>query len=74
MEDDEVVRRLIRVMDKYDRQYPYYDEVFWQAHERIRECGEASKLDLAALFFWKRPGGLVGPLSCSPSRGQKPFR
>jgi hypothetical protein len=54
MDGDEVVRRLINAMDEYDRQYPCYDEVFWQAHDRIRECGEASKLDLAALFFWKR--------------------
>jgi hypothetical protein len=54
MEDDEVVRRLIHAMDEYDLQYPRYDEAFWQAHDRIRECGEASKLDLAALLFWKR--------------------
>jgi hypothetical protein len=54
MEDHEVVRRLIHAMDEYDRRYPCYDEVFRQAHERIREDGEASKLDLAALLFWKR--------------------
>lgn len=47
MDDDwEVVRRLLDAIDQYG---PYYDEVFWEVSARIRERGEAGKLDLAAL-------------------------
>lgn len=53
MDDEEVVRRLIEAMDRYS---PFYDEVFWDVSARIREHGEAQKLDLAALICWKRSG------------------
>lgn len=53
MDDQEVVRRLFEAMDQYG---PYYDEVFWEVSTRIRERGEAGKLDLAALICWKRSG------------------
>jgi hypothetical protein len=38
-------------MDQYS---PYYDEVFWEVSARIRQQGEAGKLELAALICWKR--------------------
>jgi hypothetical protein len=53
MDDLEVVDRLLAAMDEYG---PYYDEVFWEVGSRIREHGEAGKLDLAALICWKRSG------------------
>ena len=46
MDEDEIVRRLLDAMDQYD---PYYDEVFWEVNARMRERGQAGKLDLAAL-------------------------
>ena len=52
-DDQEVVRRLLEGMDQYGS---YYDEVFWEVSARIRERGEAGKLDLAALICWKRSG------------------
>jgi hypothetical protein len=51
MDDQEVVRRLLKAMDQYS---PYYDQVFWEVSARIREQGEAGKLELAALICWKR--------------------
>jgi hypothetical protein len=53
MDNDEVVKRLLGAMDQYGA---YYDEVFWEVSARIRERGEAGKLDLAALISWKRSG------------------
>ena len=53
MDDEEVVRRLLDAMDQYG---PFYDEVFWEVSSRIREQGEAGKLELAALICWKRSG------------------
>jgi hypothetical protein len=52
-DDQEVARRLLHAIDQYS---PHYDEVFWEVSARIREHGEASKLDLAALICWKRSG------------------
>lgn len=51
MDDQELVSRLLKAMDQYS---PYYDEVFWEVSARIREQGEAGKLELAALICWKR--------------------
>jgi hypothetical protein len=53
MDDEEVVKRLLDAMDQYE---PYYDEVFWEVSSRIRDQGEAGKLDMAALICWKRSG------------------
>jgi hypothetical protein len=52
-DDQEAVRRLLDAVDQYS---PHYDEVFWEVSARIREHGEAGKLDLAALICWKRSG------------------
>jgi hypothetical protein len=53
MTDEELVRRLIDAMDRYN---PIYDEVFWEVSDHIRNHGEIGKLDLAALVCWKRSG------------------
>lgn len=42
---------LIAAMDSYP---VLYDEVFFQVNERLKESGEAGKLDIAAITFWKR--------------------
>lgn len=53
MNDHEVVEQRLEGMRRYG---PHYDEVFWEVHTRIRERGDAGKLDLAALICWKRSG------------------
>jgi hypothetical protein len=44
---------LLDAMGQYSQNY---DEVFIEVGQRIREYGEAGKLDLAALICWKRSG------------------
>src|SRR5260221_5794410 len=53
MNDQELVERLLEAMDKYG---PYYDDVFWEVSARVRERGDAGKMDLAALICWRRSG------------------
>jgi hypothetical protein len=53
MNDGEVVEQLLEGMRQYGL---HYDEVFWEVHARIREQGDAGKLDMAALICWKRSG------------------
>ncbi len=33
-----------------------YDELFYEVHNRISEAGDAGKMDIAAITFWKRSG------------------
>lgn len=59
---------LLTAVDQYDRDDPYYDEVFDDTSRRIRERGEASKADIAVITFWKRSaqGAWTGKLLALP--------
>jgi hypothetical protein len=50
---EDLIGCLLDAMDQYSQSY---DEVFIEVGERLREYGEAGKLDLAALICWKRSG------------------
>lgn len=61
---------LLRAIEQYDRDDPYYDEVFCDTSRRIRQRKEASKADIAAITFWKRSaqGAWTGKLLALPDQ------
>jgi hypothetical protein len=53
IQDKQLLRRMSDALERYDP-IGNYDETFDQVHERIVRSGEATKLDISALLFWKR--------------------
>ncbi len=54
---DEARHRLIETIDAYDTPTGLiYDEIFHEVHDRIERSGDAGKIDIAAITFWKRSG------------------
>lgn len=52
---DEACSRLLAAIDAYDTgDGLIYDEVFREVQDRIASTGEADKIDIATLAFWKR--------------------
>lgn len=61
-------QQLLDAAGRYEKDHPYYDEVFAEAGDRIRREGEASKADIAVITVWKRSaqGAWTGNLLALP--------
>jgi len=62
--------RVLAAIDAYDATGSFYDQVFAEIGQRIRDADEAGILDLAALILWKRSGqgSWVKDLLSTPER------
>lgn len=62
-------KRLVDAMNAYDANV-FYDQTFYEVNARLRSSGEAGKLDIAGITFWKRvrTGSWVKPLLRTPEK------
>ncbi len=47
------VQQVLDAAQAYDDMSPYYDDIFNATGQRLRDQGYATKLDVAAVTFWK---------------------